>query len=211
MSFAKEENAIFYHPYEKEEILPTRMITYTANEKLTETISTSNSGLRINAFNTTIVSHELVDGVGTIVFEKDVTSVGEYAFYGCSGLTSIVIPDSVTYIGKGAFADCTSLISINIPDGVTSIGGQTFVACSGLTSVVIGSGVTSIEETAFGGCSGLNEITCNAITAPTINNNTFLNVKSGGILKVPAGSDYSSWMSTNNYYLGKYNWTVQEI
>ena len=50
-----------------------------------------------------------------------VTSIGEYAFRGCTSLTSIVIPDGVTSIGKYAFWNCTSLTSIVIPDGVTSI------------------------------------------------------------------------------------------
>ena len=35
-----------------------------------------------------------------------VTSIGEYAFWGCSGLTSVVIPNSVTSIGNAAFWGC---------------------------------------------------------------------------------------------------------
>ena len=35
-----------------------------------------------------------------------VTSIGEYAFYNCFGLTSVTIPNSVTSIGESAFYNC---------------------------------------------------------------------------------------------------------
>ena len=50
-----------------------------------------------------IVIPEKVTYDGT---EYSVTSIGYYAFEGCSGLTSITIPNSVTSIGGGAFYEC---------------------------------------------------------------------------------------------------------
>ena len=41
-----------------------------------------------------------------VVIENEVTSIGNYAFYGCSGLTSVTIPNSVTSIGNDAFYGC---------------------------------------------------------------------------------------------------------
>ena len=87
-----------------------------------------------------------------------VTSIGNYAFYRCNGLTSVTIPESVTSIGNYAFAGCSGLTSVSIPGSVTSIGSGAFTGCSGLTSVTIPESVTSIEYGAFWGCSGLTSI-----------------------------------------------------
>ena len=86
------------------------------------------------------------------------TSIGSYAFYGCSGLLSITIPDSVTSIGRWAFSGCSGLTSITIPDSVTSIGDVAFIGCSGLTSITIPDSVTSIGNRVFYDCSGLTRI-----------------------------------------------------
>ena len=88
-----------------------------------------------------------------------VTSIGNYAFYNCRGLTTVAIPDSVISIGNNAFYYCRGLMSVRMPGGVKSIGERAFCYCSGLTSVMIGDGVTSIGERAFVRCSGLTSVT----------------------------------------------------
>ena len=93
---------------------------------------------------------------------SSVTSIGELTFWGCSSLTSINIPSSVTYIGSQAFTYCSSLTSINIPSSVTSIGSQAFSDCISLTSINIPSSVTNIGEAAFSGCSALTALTVDA-------------------------------------------------
>ena len=85
-------------------------------------------------------------------------SIGDYAFYGCSGLTSVTIPDSVTSIGWYAFQDCTGLTSVTIGNSVTSIGGYAFRDCTGLTSITIPDSMTRIEDSAFSGCDKLVEV-----------------------------------------------------
>ena len=84
-----------------------------------------------------------------------VTSIGNYAFYQCGGLTSITIPGSVIRIGDSAFSRCSGLTSVTISDGVTSIGANAFSFCDGLTKIIIPSSVTNIGEWAFSNCSGL--------------------------------------------------------
>ena len=49
------------------------------------------------------------DSIKSVYIENGITSIGEYAFSGCSSLTSITIPVSVTQIGDGAFYNCTNL------------------------------------------------------------------------------------------------------
>ena len=73
-------------------------------------------------------------------------------------LTDLVIPDSVTSIGSYAFSGCSGLTSVSIGSGVTSIGDYAFYNCRGLTSVTIPAGVTSIGDSAFDGCSELTSV-----------------------------------------------------
>ena len=101
---------------------------------------------------------------------SNVTSIGVYAFGGCTRLKSINIPDSVTSIGEKAFYKCSGLTSFNIPDSVETIGKESFYGCSGLTSVKIGSGITSITNFAFGECISLTSIEIpNSVTIIDVN------------------------------------------
>ena len=78
--------------------------------------------------------------VAELKIPDSVTSIGGYAFSGCSGLTNITIPDSVTFIGDGAFRGCNGLTSVTIPDSVTFIGDGAFSGCSGIESLVVTTG-----------------------------------------------------------------------
>ncbi|MCK9321549.1 MAG: leucine-rich repeat protein [Bacteroidales bacterium] len=95
-----------------------------------------------------------------------VTSIGNYAFYYCTGLTSITIPNSITSIENNAFESCFGLTSITIPDSVTSIGNWAFCNCTGLTSATIPNSITSITYYSFAGCNSLTSITIpNSVTS----------------------------------------------
>ena len=109
------------------------------------------------------LSDAKIVGGGLLYFFNVYTSyndkLGDYAFYGCSGLTSLTIPSSVTEIGESAFNGCSGLTNLTIPSSVTKIGYYAFRDCSGLTSLTIPSSVTSIGIGAFSDCSGLTSVT----------------------------------------------------
>ena len=125
----------------------------------------------------TVVIPDTIDG-------KSVTSIGYYAFGGCTSLTSITIPDSVTEIGSDAFSGCTSLTSITIPNGITSIGESAFDGCTNLTSITIPDSVTEIGSSAFSGCTSLTSIAIpNSVTE--IGSSAFSGCKSLTSITIP--------------------------
>ena len=130
-----------------------QLIYYTS--KNSSVVTPNNSSV----FGANIISNTYNNGVGVIVFDGEVTTIGYAAFGYCDSLTSITIPDSVTTIGDYAFVSCDSLTSISIPDSVTTIGNGAFGYCGSLTSITIPDSVTTIGDLAFSGCSSLTSIT----------------------------------------------------
>ncbi len=114
----------------------------------------SEDGILFNKTKTTLVCYPRVSGAHNV--PGSVTSIGDYAFYGCTGLTGVTIPGSVTSIGDYAFYGCTGLTGMAIPS--TSIGDYAFYECTGLTGVTIHDSVSSIGDYAFYGCTGLSNL-----------------------------------------------------
>jgi hypothetical protein len=125
-------------------------------------------------------------GLTSIEIPDGVTSIGRYAFESCSGVTSIGIPSSVTEIGRSAFQECYSLTSVKIPSGVTSIGEQTFLYCSSMTDIEIPDGVTSIGRFAFQECRSLTSIEIPS-SVTSIGNYAFHNCIGLTSIKIPSG------------------------
>ena len=122
--------------------------------------------------------------IKSVVIEKGITSIGDYAFYKCVSLTNVTITDSVRNIGYSAFCNCTSLTSVTVPDSVTSIGDYAFYGCTSLTSVTIPDSVTDIGDSAFYNCKSLTNVTIpNSITM--IGSDTFCRCSSLENITIP--------------------------
>jgi len=166
------------------------------------------------------VAHNLyIDNqlITSLVIPDELTSIGDYAFYGCSGVTSISIPNNIASIGTEAFKGCDNVTSATLPtsalssitksklqkvaiNGGEEIASGTFMNCSNLTSVDMGNSVTSIGQFAFSGCTGLQSIkipsSVTSIAWRTFNgcsnltSVTFENTS--GWYYAPTGSDFNS-------------------
>ncbi len=143
---------------------------------------------------------------GEVIYS--VTSIGEYAFDGCIGLTSVTIPNSVTSILFGAFESFSSLTSLTIPNSVASVRFHAFDGTAwynnqpdGLvyagscvykykgempenTDITIKEGTTEIGDQTFKGCSGLKSVTIpNSVTS--IGNSAFYGCSSLTSVTIP--------------------------
>lgn len=112
--------------------------------------------------------------IKNLVIPNSVTTIEDYLFSGCTGLTSVTIPNSVTSIESSAFSSCTGLNSVTIGNSVTAIRSSAFLGCTNLTTLTIPNSVEYIAESAFYGCTGLTSVIIgNSVTK--IDNRVFYN------------------------------------
>ena len=93
---------------------------------------------------------------------SEVTSLGNYAFQGCSSLEKVYLTRNIGEIGDSAFAECASLQIISLQEGLTSIGSRAFLACKMLKKISIPYTVREMGDGAFRNCSSLTEVSISA-------------------------------------------------
>ncbi len=184
ISDGNNERTSEYVPMVGKDFLPNNTILYTSSD-----------GTRIYPYvyvyppqdpyfgGAKIISNIYNEGIGTIVFDADVTVIGQLVFLDCQRLTSIKLPNTVTSIEYNAFGACTGLTSIKIPNSVTSIGSSAFSG-SGLTSIVIPSSVISIGTNAFScdDISSINVDSGNPVYDSRDNCNAIIETKSNSLI-----------------------------
>lgn len=145
-------------------------------------------------------------GIVSLTIPDSVTSINENAFSVCSNLCEINLPQNLTFIGEDAFSGCTSLTKIEIPKLVTILRDSCFVGCTSLKTVILGENISKLYEGCFQRCTSLTDITCAAKNAPELETDVFKSLPENGILRIPSGSDYSSWLAALPS-----GWTIEYI
>lgn len=138
-----------------------------------------------------------------------ITTIANYAFYGCTALTTVKFATTVNTIGSYVFANCELLSNVVIPTLVTAINDYTFLGCSTLTSFAIHKNINSLGSSAFASCTSLENVIfedgislsnigmaafsgCASLvnivlpeSLPTIKRNTFLNCTKLETITIP--------------------------
>lgn len=107
----------------------------------------------------------------TVEIPNGVTTLGEYAFNGCTGLTNITLPDSLTTIKQNTFRGCTGLTEIDLNNVTTLDSSMHFMMCSSLRKAV-GKKAVTVSSSCFYFCTSLKIAIFPVAT--TINQNAFL-------------------------------------
>ena len=126
------------------------------------------------------------------------------AFLTCN-LKEVYISEGVELIDSQAFGS-TAITTLKLPSTLSPSSVLIVNSCPHLTSIILPQNLQKIGNL-FGTCSRLTYIACKSKTAPVLDvADIFKNLPDNGVLVVPEGADYSTWMSSEN--LGGKNWTI---
>lgn len=128
----------------------------------------------------------------------ELTSINDYAFMGCNGLSEITIPVSVTYIGDGIVKDCQNISKINVAEGNSHFASENGVLYTSTfdellifpvnyesNSYVVGDGTKIIAPYAFVNSKRLSVVTLPS-TLTNIGTNAFIGCVNLSSLQVKA-------------------------
>lgn len=90
--------------------------------------------------------------------EQGVTSIGDCAFMGCTGLKEIELAETVEMLGVYSFRDCTALEMVSLPEGVRVICAKAFWGCTALRQIELPETLTNIDMRAFAKDEALHKV-----------------------------------------------------
>ncbi|MBO4472168.1 MAG: leucine-rich repeat protein [Clostridia bacterium] len=127
----------------------------------------------------------VVCGCRESVIPKEITEIGDGAFYRCYPLTDVALPDGLNRIGESAFAECNALTTVTFPAGVTTLGKEAFRA-SALSAVVLSEALTAVPRAAFYGCEQLRSLVLPA-SVKVVGKQAFYKCKRLSYISFPEG------------------------
>ena len=162
--------SLIYNRYDVEYkgVQPNNVIIYKSTNKLSETTSDKTNGLHTNRFygednvQANIVSHIFKDGEGTITFDRDVTVLGDYVFYGAT-MSELKLPRSIESYNRYSFYGAT-LNSLTIPKAFKECGQEVFYAAH-IDLVILENGITAIPNSMFANSYIKSVIIPNSVTS----------------------------------------------
>lgn len=158
-----------------------------------ETIIVGDDVTRIPAYMTSSAQKAVLT---TLIIGNSVATIGNYAFYNCTGLTDLTLPNSIATIGANSFTGCTNLKTLYISGEGEWMAG-TLPMNTSIETLYIGSGITLLSDMQV----NPTDVYCFTAEPPTCHSNTFSGYT--GTLHVPAASfvDYcfaTTWENFNN-------------
>lgn len=127
-------------------------------------------------------SLETINSANPLQLSSDISKLG-MEFEGCKSLKAVSVAGGM--IGSFAFDGCESLVSVGIAEGVKTIGEYAFDGCTSLKRILLPASLQEIKHETFRNVV-FEEITCLAVTPPSIRDNTFTDYSAH--LCVPAES-----------------------
>jgi len=95
-----------------------------------------------------------IQSIGDVKLPAGITSLPNYFFYGCTGLTEIKLPDTVTTLGSNFFRNCTGLVTADISN-IETIGSSAFQGCTALRAATLSPRLGSLGGSFFRDCTSL--------------------------------------------------------
>lgn len=145
--------------------------------------------------------HDFTDSIKQVVVEEGVTTITDYAFYGCKNLSNVKLPESLISIGKDAFSTCNKLETINIPSAITIIPNWCFYGCSSLKKIDLPEKLEVIDDLAFHDCKSLTQIYIPASVRNISLNQVFVGCKN--LTDIIVDSKSNNYVSDNGILFTK--------